>query len=256
MTPRILVHALPSLATPNELQTGTVVVIDVLRASTTIVHALANGARQILPCREVDEARACRESLGDEALLGGERGGLPPEGFDLGNSPSEYTPERVTDRSIVFTTTNGTLALERCRTAGRVLVGAFVNASAVLRALLPETAAIHLLCAGTRGEYSRDDTLFAGWLVHRLQISGGLQYELNVQAITALENWKSAFAEPYVVGAEPISPEMLAEQLENSEGGQHLVSVGLQADILDAARIDRFDIVPVFNPNEFVIRLS
>ncbi|GAB6165680.1 2-phosphosulfolactate phosphatase family protein [Thermostilla marina] len=254
MNPRIIVHSLPSLAEPSELSQGTVVVIDILRASTTIVYALEAGAEAVYPCRDLEDARRTAESLGDNVLLGGERKGLPPEGFDLGNSPGEYEADRVAGKRIVFTTTNGTLALSRCEKAERVLIGSFVNATAVYQALLTETKAIHLLCAGTDGDYSRDDTLFAGFLVDRLQRRGGLRYDLNAQAITARENWRSTFAEPYVVGAEPITPEMLAEKLQDTEGGQNLVEIGLTGDILDAARIDKFKSVPELDVDEFVIR--
>ncbi len=119
--PRTLaVHFLPSLVTPEELSGGDVVMIDVLRASTTITHALAAGAKCIVPCREVDEARRLVQTLaGEPVLLGGERGGLPIDGFHLGNSPNEFTAAAVRGKTIAFTTTNGTLALMQCRTAAR-----------------------------------------------------------------------------------------------------------------------------------------
>lgn len=96
--------------------------------TTTIAYALAAGAVEILPCAEVEAAQKLAATLPPgRALLGGERLGLPIKGFDLGNSPSGYTRERVAGRTVVFTTTNGTRALERCRLAQRVLPGAFVN---------------------------------------------------------------------------------------------------------------------------------
>src|SRR3989339_400165 len=152
----------PTPGAAGGLAGATVVVIDVLRASTTIIHALNAGAAEIIPCGEVEQARALAADFPrEEVVLGGERGGLPIDGFDLGNSPSEYTPDRVAGRTIVFTTTNGTRAMMRCRKAGRVLIGAFVNASAVAEQLVG-CERISLLCAGTEGEYSRDDILMAG----------------------------------------------------------------------------------------------
>lgn len=238
------VYALPTLVTPEEMAGDAVVVIDVLRASTTIIHALAAGAKEVLPCLEVDEARTIAAQFPPgEVILGGERGGLAIDGFDLGNSPTDYTPERVAGRTLVFTTTNGTRAMARCKQAAHVFIGAFVNAAAVVECLAGIDR-IHLLCAGTEGRMSNDDVLVAGLLVERLQQRGDMMRRLNAQAITAQETWRHAFALPQSLGAEPLPPERLAAQLRDSLGGQNLVNVGLEADILTAARLDRFDIVP------------
>jgi 2-phosphosulfolactate phosphatase len=256
MAPILNVYALPKFVTPEELEGGTVVVIDVLRASTTIVYALEAGAREVVPCGEVGEARAIAAQLPPgEAVLGGERGGLKIDGFDLGNSPTEYTPERVGGRTVVFTTTNGTQAMLRCRKAGRVLIGAFVNATAILEELASGEQ-VHLLCAGTRGEFSRDDILLAGLLVDWLQRRGGMNYLVNAQGVTARENWTSSFATPYVLGAEPLPAQLLAAELRKSPGGRNLTAVGLEADILTAAEIDRYSIVPELDVGDFRIRLA
>src|SRR5262245_10548300 len=122
------VHLLPSLAPPGRLGGGVAVVIDVLRATTTIVHALAAGCACVRPCAEVEEARTLAGSLpAGKVLLGGERGGAPIPGFDLGNSPREYTPAVCRGLTLVLTTTNGTRALLRAAEAERVLVAAFCN---------------------------------------------------------------------------------------------------------------------------------
>jgi len=249
------VYALPTLVKPQELAGGTAVVIDVLRTSTTIVHALEAGAREVIPCLEVADARAVAAQHTDQdVLLGGERGGLPIDDFDLGNSPGEYVPHRVGGKTIVFTSTNGTRALDHAAGADRVLIGAFVNATAVYHELLGREQ-IHLLCAGTRGQISQDDVLFAGLLVERLQRSGGLVYEQNVQAATARETWLHTFALPQSLGAEPLELQRLAGELRKSPGGQNLVAIGLEDDILAAARIDHFRSVPEFDPDKSRIRL-
>ena len=116
--PTLNVYALSKLVEPAELAGATAVVIDVLRAGTTIVYALAAGAEQVVPCLEVADARAMVEQFpAGTALLGGERQGLPIEGFDLGNSPDEYEPARVAGKTIVLTTTNGTRAMASAREA-------------------------------------------------------------------------------------------------------------------------------------------
>lgn len=244
-------YALPSLVEPSEMASDTVVVIDVLRASTTMIYALEAGATAVIPCLEVGDAlREAKRRQRDHILLGGERDGLPIEGFDLGNTPTDYTAERVEGRDVIFTTTNGTRALHHCRQADQVIVAAFANASAVVERLLGHQR-IHILCAGTRGQYSRDDVLCAGLLVERLQRLSGGRYTLNVQAITARENWTSAFALPYAIGAEPLPTETLAQQLRESLGGRNLGEIGLDADVVTAARIDVSRIVPTLDQETF-----
>lgn len=244
-------HFLPALTTPEALAGGTVVVIDVLRATTVIAHALDAGARAVIPCLEIDEARKMAESFPrGEAVLGGERGGLPIEGFDLGNSPSEYRPETVGGKTVVFTTTNGTKAMRQCQQAKRVLLGAFVNASAVATAIAEEER-VHLLCAGTRGEITREDVLLAGYLadtVWRCHSNDG-EWDVNDQWRIAADGWRA-------LGRSPPAAAWLSVQLHHTQGGRNLVRIGLDADIVDAARFDRFSRVPELDVKQWRIRLG
>jgi 2-phosphosulfolactate phosphatase len=238
----LVVHFLPGLTTPEALVGGTVVMIDVLRASTTIIEALANGAREVIPCLEIEDARRVAAELPrDEVRLGGERGGLTIEGFDLGNSPAEYTAEAVGGRTVVFTTTNGTRAMMQCRQATRVLIGAFVNRTALVRALAG-AASVHLMCAGTRGEITREDVLLAGSLVYELLHQHPADYNLNDQAIIAHDAWRAAVKS--MGFRERISPDGLSELLRDTRGGRNLRAIGLEADIQRAAAIDRHTVVP------------
>ncbi len=255
MTCRLNVYALPSLVEPKELVGGTVVVIDVLRASTTIAYALDAGAVEVIPCQEVEDARAVAGQFpGGEAVLGGERKGLPIDGFHLGNSPVDYVPGRVQGKTIVFTTSNGTRAMHRARLAERILIGSFANATAIAQELLG-LEQIHLMCAGTGGQIGRDDVLLAGMLAERIVRRGGLIYEENAQSITARETWLHAFALPKSLGGEPLEPELLARELCKSPGGRNLSAIGLEADILAAAQIDQFNSVPELDPEKQRIRL-
>src|SRR5579864_1736813 len=121
MSRKLFVHLLPALFEPAELEGGVAVVLDVLRASTTIVHALGAGAGSVVPCGEVDETRRLAATFPAESVvLGGERGGTRIGGFDLDNSPASYTNERVHGKTVAFTTTNGTQALIRSRAARRI----------------------------------------------------------------------------------------------------------------------------------------
>lgn len=243
-------HFLPDLTTPDALAGGVVVVIDVLRASTVIVHALAAGAREVIPCLEIEDAR--RVAAGLLAVLGGERGGLPIEGFDLGNSPEEYTPEKVAAKTVVFTTTNGTRAMQQCRQAKRVLIGAFVNARAVVEALRGEDH-VHLLCAGTRGEITREDVLLAGLLAERISASldeGAQPAEINDQLLLARECFRASVNLP--AGTFDID-DQLRRELRRTQGGCNLLAIGLDLDIDAAARIDRFSIVPELDLRRWAI---
>ena len=151
MSREVDVFLLPSHFEPDDLRGGIAVVIDTLRASTTIVAALANGATRVIPCGDVATARQIAGHLpAGTALLGGERKGVRIEGFDLDNSPAAYTAERVQGKTIVFTTTNGTAALLRSQKADRVLIGSFVNRDAVVRVLAADERPAYLVCAGRR----------------------------------------------------------------------------------------------------------
>ncbi len=152
----------------SRLPGATALVIDVLRASTSIISALANGAAGVIPVETVSEARARKVELGGTALLAGERGGDPPEGFDLGNSPLEFTNASVGGRTVVLTTSNGTRALLASRPAAVVGVAAFVNAAAAVAWAHAREDDVVLVCAGDLGASSLEDQACAGLLAARL----------------------------------------------------------------------------------------
>ena len=146
----------------RDLSTTTCVVFDVLRATSSMITALANGAAEIFPVKTIEEALALRKEMPD-ALLGGERHGERIEGFDLGNNPFEYTA--LDGRRIISTTTNGTVALRACERAGRVLVGALLNLAALRDELArSRPAGVLLVCAGTFDTFALEDAIAAGLL--------------------------------------------------------------------------------------------
>lgn len=238
------VYRLPGDIDPPRLARGAAVIIDILRASTTMLHALAAGANEIAPCLEVEEALALAAAMPRESyVLGGERGGVLIPGFDLGNTPTDYTPERVGGKTVIFTTTNGTRTMLRATHARRVLIGAFNNASAVLREIEREDQ-IHLLCAGSNDRVTIDDVLFAGMLAARL--TADCSRPLNAAAEEARQTWLDAIPSPYALGQSP-PVELLASELGRGLAGQKLAQLGLAADVHTAARIDRFDLVAEFH---------
>jgi 2-phosphosulfolactate phosphatase len=166
----------------RDLRQTVCVVFDVLRATSTMVTALGNGAAAIAPAAEIAEALDIRRRL-PEVLLAGEREGVRIEGaltggigFDLGNSPREFTAARVSGRTVTMTTTNGTRALRACAPAASVLVGAFLNLRATAD-LITSQAPQHLLmvCGGTHDQTAYEDVLGAGALCDLLwpQYGGG-----------------------------------------------------------------------------------
>jgi 2-phosphosulfolactate phosphatase len=242
---QIDVFLLPALVEPRALTGKTVVVIDVLRATTTMVHALAAGAVEVAPFLNVEDARRLAEQIGNKAVLGGERGGVPIPGFDLGNSPAEYTRDRVGGKSVVFTTTNGTRALERCKLAKRVLIGAFANFSAVCREL-SDVSDVAIVCAGTDGHVTREDTLLAGAIVTELAREKLAQ--LNDQALLAADAWQTA--------VRLLTDRPLGMMLRDSRGGRNLIDTGQENDIDLAAQIDRFDVVPELDLKSWRVRVA
>jgi len=226
---RLDVHSLPQLTTPEALAGSTVVVIDVLRATTTMLYALQAGARCVIPCLEVDEALRIAAGSPGNSVLGGERHGVRIEGFQLGNSPSEYTPSTVGGKCVVLTTTNGTQALRVCRQAARVLVGAFVNRSCLVAALA-RAERIALLCAGTDGHITQEDVLFAGAVVAELERTG-VRCAFNDEAELAAAAWQATSS-----AADPRAN--LQSVLRRSRGGRNLVRLGFGADIELAAQLD------------------
>ncbi len=211
---------------PVRVAGATVVVVDVIRATTTIVEALANGARAIYPTSSTEEAVKLAASLGrEDTLLCGERGTLKVEGFHLGNSPAEFSPAVVGGKRIVLSTTNGTAALLAVRELPRVLVGAFVNLSAVADAVRADPHVV-VVCAGRDGGFALDDAMCAGHILRRI----GANRELNDAARAA---WRLAG------GAKP-GPRFLA----GTEGGRALLSHGLADDLDICGQVDRHVVVP------------
>ncbi len=194
-------------------------VIDQLRATSTIVTALAHGARRVLAVGTVEQARQIK-STRPGILLAGERGGLPPEGFDLGNSPRAYTPERVAGKEIVLTTTNGTLALLACRGAAAIHPLSLLNLAAVAAHAARNKEPLALLCAGTGEGYSLEDALVAGAGLVAL----GLR---DHPAAAPFRAWGAG---------ESI--------LSRTTNGRNLLRLGLREDIAFSSRRDAFPIVP------------
>jgi len=235
MSRLIHVHLLPSLFEPTDVHDSTVVVVDVLRASTTMTTALANGAERVVACASVEHAIELRAASPPETcLLGGERGGVKIDGFDLSNSPDDYTPEVVSGKTIGFTTTNGTQALLRAEQASQVLVGSFVNLSALVQQLQAQDRAVHIVCAGTNGAITGEDVLFAGALVAELRKTSP-DAEVTDSAVIAESHWKCRCGQ--------LSQPTIEAALLRSQGGHNLSLLGYEKDVATAAAVDSVPVV-------------
>lgn len=215
---------------PAGLAERAVLVVDVLRASTTIVTALANGCAGVVP---VPDPETARRRLADApgALVAGERRGEPLAGFDLGNSPLEFTPERVGGRTVIFTTSNGTRALLAARAAAAVAVAALVNLGAAAAWARAQGRDITVACAGERGARSLEDWVCAGLLAERLADAAGVVLsEAGREAVVA--------ARPYAGDVGRLGMD--------SAWALHLHAAGRGEDVAACLRVDTLALVPVY----------
>lgn len=191
-----------------------------------------------MTCRQVAEARNLAEQISTRPLLCGERGCKRIDGFDLGNSPSEYTPGSVRGRTLVMTTTNGTRAVEFADQAGELFTACFLNLSAVV-AHLADRDRVHLVCAGTEGEVTVEDVLMAGALVSICETRFGAVIQ-DDDSCLARQLWLSWFP-----SEDAIDQDALANRLRETRGGRNLLRVGYEDDLVRCARVDSVDTVPV-----------
>ncbi|MFT4521747.1 MAG: 2-phosphosulfolactate phosphatase [Bacteroidia bacterium] len=166
----------PLLLPLFDLNNKAVVVIDVLRATSTICAALSNGAKAVIPVVSTEEALSFK---GEGFLIAGERNGEKVDGFDFGNSPLEYNRELVKDKTLVLTTTNGTKCIDKSSAAAEILVGSFGNISILSNYLKKQDNDILLFCSGWKDRVNLEDTLFAGALVKAM----GNSVEYNCDSV-------------------------------------------------------------------------
>ncbi len=241
---QIRVALIPSFEGEGQYSIPVIVVIDVLRASTTIVTALAQGARQILPVSSIREARErFAEMPTGEALLCGEREGRLIEGFDLGNSPLEYTSARIEGKTLIFASTNGSRMLVQAGEMtsqifgeGHVLMAGFVNLEAVIQRLQTSGQDCLIACSGREGGYSLEDAVCAGMIVDGLQASNSV---LDDAAKTTQILYR------HYAGN-------LAGMIQDSFHGRYLKSIGMGNDLPVCAEVNQYVVVPVLKDGYIV----
>lgn len=206
------------------------VVIDVLRATTCIATGLHNGCRQLIPVETVEEAWTLKKGAFSDALLAGERGALLIPGFDLGNSPYDYSRSTVEGRNIIITTTNGTVALKAAEAAIRVYTAAFVNAGTVCQKLADHKENVVIVCAGTQGCFAVEDALCAGFIADRMAHDASL----GDTAMAAQAMYRDFSRN-------------LVRRLKVTTHATRLIRLGFEQDIEFCLQQDVFPIAPVYS---------
>jgi 2-phosphosulfolactate phosphatase len=237
---RLDVYLTPGEVTPGEIAGRTVVVLDVLRATTSIIEALSAGAKSIYPVASIEDALRLANTFGrDEVLLCGERKCLPIEGFDLGNSPREFTADRVAGKTLVMTTTNGTYAMMLTVGAERVLIGSLSNLDAVVDELTDDGANPAIICAGRERGFAMEDAVCAGAMAARLlEVQPG-DWQINDGAMAAM-----ALAERFGTGEDLFA---------TIAAGRLLLNANLEKDLAVCAERNRRSIVPVLHERQIVL---
>jgi len=225
----------PALIPLYNVEDYIVVIIDIFRATSSICYGIENGAEAIIPVAEVEECAAYSEK-GLNYMLAAERDGKVVDGFDFGNSPFSYTKEKVAGKTVVLTTTNGTHALHISRAAKKIVIGSFLNLTALCNWLKTHEGNILLVCAGWKNNFNLEDTLFAGAVVEQLK-SG--DFKLDDAAIAANDLFQ--------IGRHDIN-----EYLKKTSHSERLKKLGIEKDIEFCLQVDLTTAIPVLDGDKLV----
>lgn len=225
----------PALIHLYDVEKYVVVIIDIFRATSSICYGIDNGADAIIPVAEVEECLVYKESH-PEYLVAAERNGEVVKGFDFGNSPFSYSREKVAGKTVVLTTTNGTQALHLSRKAKQIVIGSFLNLTALSDWLKTTNENILLVCAGWKYNFNLEDTLFAGAVIEQLKGGG---YVLDDPALAANDL--------YQLGKEDIKA-----YLKKTSHSERLKQLGIEDDIAFCLNIDITTAIPVLTDTKLV----
>jgi len=231
---KIHLYFTPNEFTEEDLKDRVAVVIDVLRTTTTMTLALRNGCKEIIPVADIESAVRLSSNLSREfTLLCGERYGRIIEGFDLGNSPAEYAEGVVRNKTLIFSTTNGTALLVKSKAAMMTALASFVNLDAVCGWLRGLGGDIAILCAGKQGRFALEDAVCGGMILQRLRQGGSKASYGNDGALAA-----GALVQKHARD--------LRRLLAQSQGGRDLVAIGLESDLDLCAQLNSTPVVPTY----------
>jgi len=236
---RLDVFFTPNQVKPAETANRLVLIVDVLRASTTVATALGNGARTVIPVEGADEVISrSKEFHRSQILLAGEQKMHPIAGFDIGNSPQAFTPAVVEGKTILITTTNGTRTLLGVQNARDIVIASYVNFSAVL-ALMKVAASsntdIAIICAGEEGVFTLEDSACAGRFVRAIPKRAGIQTNDAAAASVVIEKKYG---------------DNIAKVFKESAHGQALDAAGFGDDLTASAQVDSYPVVPIYQDRQ------
>ena len=234
--PKIDVCFTPEVVNLFDFKNKNVVVIDIFRATTTMVAGLASGLESIIPVSQLKECLEYPESK--NIIKAAERGGKKVEGFSYGNSPFDYIDGDVKGKTLIMTTTNGTRAINLSKEASNVLIGSFLNISTICGFLIKDGKDVVVFCAGWKGRYNLEDSLFAGAVIHRLQ--NKFEFDSDGALSTCLLYEKAKF-------------DGFLDFLKNSSHFKRLSSFSNHKDIELALEFDKFNILPKLNGDEITL---
>lgn len=211
-----------------------VVVIDILRATSCMTTAIAHGIKSLIPVATLEECKALQKK---GHIAAAERDGKMADGFDIGNSPFSYMDKSLVGKSIAVTTTNGTLAISKSKDAEEIVIGSFLNKTAIINYLNSQSKDVLLLCAGWKGKINLEDTLFAGAVIEGLQDSF---FSENDSAITAHTLYQFAKKD-------------MMKFLSNSSHVRRLKGLNITKDIAFCLEQDVYNVIPVLRGKELVM---
>ncbi|MBK5239709.1 2-phosphosulfolactate phosphatase family protein [Clostridium sp.] len=214
----------------EKIENKTVVVIDMLRATSVIVTALNNGCKGVIPVLTVEAAADIVRNSKEEFMLGGERDALKIEGFHYSNSPLEYTRDTIEGKTLVMTTTNGTKAIKGCVGASSILIGAMINAKSTAKRIIELNRDVVIVNAGTYGEFSIDDFLCSGYIINC--VLKEIEADLSDIAVTSHYIYKNN--------------EDIYSFIKYASHYKKIMELGLEADLDYCCRKDIIDMVPEY----------
>lgn len=226
----------PFLYPVYEKEEQIVVVIDILRATSAICTAFQYGVDKMIPVATVEEASKYKEQ---GYLVGAERNAIAIDGFDFGNSPYSYMTEKIKGQTVVITTTNGTQAIEAAKNAYAVVIGSFLNITALCDWLVQENKSILLLCSGWKNKFNLEDTLFAGAVTEIL--SNNESFKLLDGALATKYLYQQAHQNPY-------------KFLNYSSHKERLAAMGLKDDIKYCLTLDQTNVIPILKDKYLVLK--
>ena len=229
----------PGSFSPDRGKGCVVVVVDVLRASTTVIAALNNGAERVIPVRSKEEAiEVSKRFTPGSVLLCGERKGIRIKGFDLGNSPTTYDKATVRNRVLIFTSTNGSGMILKAREAEELLIAGFINAGAVVERVIKKGADVVVACSGKEGDFSLEDSVCAGMIVRMMSRKTVLEASDSARAASILFDCFEGD---------------LLGMVQGSSHGKYLIEIGMADDLATCVSVDVTKVVPVLT-NEGLVK--